>query len=82
MPIVPVTPDTVPRAAELRRLAHRLHALGALTLHRFAGDETWVGPAAHACQSDLATHARLLNVEADRLLAVARRLELDGGAAP
>ena len=53
-----------------------------MTLHRFAGDETWVGPAAHACQSNLATHARLLNVEADRLLAVARRLELDGGAAP
>ena len=82
MPLVPVAPLAVLRATELRRLARRLQALSALTLHRFAGDETWVGPAALACRSDLEAHARLLNCEADRLLAVARRLELDGVVAP
>jgi len=63
------------RAGELRRLAAQVEALRLLDLHRWAGDETWIGPVAWQCREQLLAHRRLLLFAADGLRAAARRVE-------
>lgn len=77
MPPTPIAPDPAQRAAELRRLAHRLQTLSVHQLPRLAGDDTWAGVAPRQCQHELSWHARAMALEAERLLATARRLEHD-----
>lgn len=77
MPPSPVTPDPAQRAAELRRLAHRLCTLAVHELPRLAGPDTWVGALPQQCHHDLAWHTRALAREAEQLVATARRLEHD-----
>lgn len=61
----------------MRRLAARLQHLRLLSVHRFAGGDTWVGAPAQQCHDALVWHARLIIGQAQHLLAVARRLELE-----
>ena len=65
-------------AAQLRRLAQQLQSLRLLTVHQFAGADTWVGPPAQQCHDALVRHARLVVGQAEQLLTVARRLEWEG----
>lgn len=71
----PGTFERQQRAAELRRLAQQLQALRLLTVHRLAGDDTWVGPPAQRCHDQLLLHARAVADHAELLLLTARRLE-------
>lgn len=73
-PPVP-TPAELERAVELRRLARELQNLRVLDLYRRAGPEVWVGPVAQQCLDQLTNYRRLILIEADGLLAAARRLE-------
>lgn len=63
------------RAATLRRLALRLEncEVGALIQH--AGNDTWIGPTADRCRSELATHAAAISSAVTDLRARARRID-------
>jgi hypothetical protein len=63
------------RAAHLRSLARTLQSLRVLDLHRRAGPEAWIGPAAQQCFDQLVFHRRVILMAAEGLLATARRLE-------
>ena len=63
------------RAEDLRRLARTLENTPLTTAHTVAGDDTWVGPTAQACATDLRRLARQLLLRCDELRAAARRLE-------
>lgn len=65
------------RATALRALASSADRLADDTdeVRRRAGPETWKGPAADAFRWRLATHARSLDLVAEHLRAVARRLD-------
>ncbi|MFT4658391.1 MAG: hypothetical protein ACJAXA_001650 [Candidatus Aldehydirespiratoraceae bacterium] len=70
------------RAAHLRALATKMTNTPAMTLHLHAGVDTWHGPRAFACVTDLRTAQRAveyaiadLHTEAGRFEATADRLE-------
>jgi hypothetical protein len=63
------------RAAVLRVLAGRLEGTSLLTLHRWAGADTWTSPRADELRSDLAGDRRRLHGAADDLRDQARWLE-------
>ena len=62
-------------APTLPRSARQVQNLRALTVHRYAGPEAWVGPVAQQCLDQLVFHRRVILLAADGLLAAARRLE-------
>ena len=63
------------RAAALRVLAVRLEATPLLTLHRWAGSDTWICPRADELRSQLAGDRARLRAAADDLRAQARWLD-------
>jgi hypothetical protein len=70
------------RAAALRRLAHAIEDADAVTLHRRATTDTWIGPTPQRCHDDLvAARTSLLGAAADvrsaafRLDRLARQLD-------
>ncbi len=69
------SPVLIERAACLRRLAREIEGLLVLDLHRRAGPDTWVGPAAQQCLDELILHRRVILFAADNLRAAASRLE-------
>ena len=74
------------RAAHLRRLATRLGATPSMSLHLHAGVDTWYGPRADACTSDLALAQQAVHHAVDELLTQAFAFDhhadqLEAGAA-
>lgn len=81
------------RAAHLRALAERLRTTPSMTLHLHAGVDTWHGPRADECTTDLAraqqgmhhaaddleTQALRLHTHADELAMIASRADRDDG---
>jgi hypothetical protein len=63
------------RATELRTLARRLQHLEVLTLASRAGDRTWMGPSADACQQALRGRRTQVLDHVDHLMSAARQLE-------
>jgi hypothetical protein len=63
------------RAAGLRALARRLHALQLLDCYRSAGADTWVGPSPQRCDDALRAIPATLRAHADALATEARRLD-------
>jgi hypothetical protein len=63
------------RAAELRRLAHRVDGAAAGALWHRSGPGTWVGPTASACLDALVACRRLLDAAASELRDAAARLD-------
>jgi hypothetical protein len=63
------------RAASLRMMAGRLEATPLLTLHRWAGPETWTSPRADELRAQLAGDRARLYAAADELRDQARWLE-------
>lgn len=63
------------RADALRVLAGRLEATPLLTLHRWAGTDTWTSPRANELRSQLDGDRSRLYAAADELRDQARRLE-------
>ena len=69
------SPIQLERAARLRRLAREIESLRLLDLHRRAGTDTWVGPAAQHCLDELLLQRRVILAAANSLRLAARRLE-------
>ena len=63
------------RARALRQVARRIGASPALTVHRLAGPETWVGPTAQSCLDELLAMRRRLESNQHTLDDAARRLD-------
>lgn len=63
------------RAGALRLVARRIGAGRAITAHRLAGPETWVGPLAQSCLDELVAIRRELESGARLLDDAARRLD-------
>jgi hypothetical protein len=63
------------RAAALRSLASAIEATPAMSLERFAGDDTWRGPRPLLCHNILVANLAQLHAAADDLLSHAWRLE-------
>jgi hypothetical protein len=75
---VPIDPQAVEyrrRAAELRRLADRLDDSPVLTLHQWAGPETWTSPRVEQCRDQLTVDQAQIRVAADELRSEAWRLQ-------
>ena len=66
------------RAIALRQLANKLEACGVTAPAGWAGDDTWIGPTADACRSDLDAQAAAVNDTIAALRARARQLEMAG----
>ena len=58
MPTDPRADDHRRRAAELRRLADRIDDTPLLTLHEWAGGDTWMSPRTAELRSQLSTDQR------------------------
>jgi len=74
------------RAAALRQLAARLDDTPLLTLHRWAGEDTWSSPRVEACRTQLGIDQARIRAAADELRGHAWRFErqaevLDAAAA-
>lgn len=63
------------RASRLRSLAVRMRTTPAMSLHLHAGVDTWYGPRAEACTSDLSRIQRAVATAADDLDLRARWLD-------
>ena len=75
MPIDPQAAECRRRAAELRTLAERLDDSPVLTLHRWAGPETWTSPRVEQCRAQLEVDQARIRDAADQLRSEAWRLE-------
>jgi hypothetical protein len=65
------------RAQHLRRLADAIEATPAMSLERFAADDTWAGARPHLCRTLLANGQQRLHAAADDLRMHAHRLDRD-----
>ena len=86
MPTDPQATEYRRRAAELRRLADRLDSSPLLTLHQWAGPETWTSPLVEECRAQLTVDQQTVRSAADELRDQAWRFErraeaLDAAAA-
>ena len=86
MPTDPHAAEYRRRAAALRQLAARLDETPLLTLHRWAGDDTWSSPRVEACRAQLGIDQARIRAAADDLRGHAWRFErqaeaLDAAAA-
>ena len=84
------------RAAHLRALAHQIAGTPSMSLHLHAGVDTWYGPRADACASELAsaqhsareavdelrTQSLVFDRRADELEATAIRADREAGLSP
>jgi hypothetical protein len=68
-------PQLRDRAAHLRALADAIEAMPAMSLDRYAGDDTWRGPRPLLCSALLAAAQRRLHRAADDLRWSALRLD-------
>ena len=75
MPTDPQAVEYRRRAAELRRLADRLDDSPVLTLHQWAGPETWTSPRVDQCRDQLRVDQSLIRDAADQLRTEAWRLQ-------
>ena len=75
MPIDPQAVEYRRRAAELRRLADRLDDSPVLTLHQWAGPETWTSPRVEQCRDELALDQIRIRAAAEQLRSEAWRLQ-------
>lgn len=75
MPIDPEAVEYRRRAAELRRLADRLDDSPVLTLHQWAGPETWTSPRVEQCRDQLTVDQAQIRDAADQLRSEAWRLQ-------
>lgn len=75
MPTDPHAAEYRRRAAALRRLAARLDDSPFLTLHHWAGDDTWTSPRVEVCGAQLAIDQARLRAAADELRGHAWRFE-------
>ena len=75
MPIDQQAAEYRRRAVELRRLADRLDDSPVLTLHQWAGPETWTSPRVEECRAQLAVDQAQIRNAADDLRTEAWRLE-------
>jgi hypothetical protein len=63
------------RAATLRRLALHLENCEVSGLAQRAGNDTWIGPTADRCRSELAMHAAAISAAVTDLRTRARRID-------
>ena len=75
MPTDPHADEYRRRAAALRRMAAQLDDTPLLTLHRWAGDDTWTSPRVAACRDQLAGDQAGIRTAADDLRGHAWRFE-------
>jgi hypothetical protein len=75
MPSDPSAGELRRRAAALRMLAGRVEATPLLTLHRWAGTDTWTSPRADELRGQLAGDRRRLYAAAEELRDQARWLD-------
>ena len=75
MPTDPQAVEYRRRAAELRRLADRLDDSPVLTLHHWAGPETWTSPRVDQCRDQLRVDQAQIRDAVDQLRAEAWRLQ-------
>ncbi len=64
------------RAAHLRSLSHRMTSNAAMSLHLHTGVDTWYGPRADSCTTDLARAQQNVRDAADDLIRQAIGFEL------
>ena len=76
----PASAELRRRALALRALAGRIDATPLLTLHRWAGPETWASPRAEELLAQLGGDRRRLDAAAVELRDEARRLERQADA--